>query len=136
MQFWSSVNVTNHTGMWDAKLAWVLLSGFTSVAWSTASECMVLSQLAISSIVNVLVIQVKFIEPSGYGTVINCTLTFHTTNVFGSFWCYGTVQTHKEQVPVLDYIAHSSVQLSNSNGEKQYTKCQCKMYNDTTNPSK
>ena len=36
-------------------------------------------------IVKVLVTQAKFLEPSGYNTVINCAFTFHATNVFGCF---------------------------------------------------
>ena len=36
-------------------------------------------------IIEVLATWVKFLERSAYCIVINCTFTFHTTNVFGSF---------------------------------------------------
>ena len=36
-------------------------------------------------IIKVLATQTKFLEPSGYCTVINYDFTFHTTNSFGSF---------------------------------------------------
>ena len=40
-----------------------------------------------SLIVKVVVTCVKFLEPSGYCTVINYAFTFCATNIFGYFHC-------------------------------------------------
>ena len=57
---------------------WVLLSGFASMAWSTASESMVLDLPDLDWS------RAKFLEPSVYCIVITCIFTFHTRNGFGS----------------------------------------------------
>ncbi len=65
---------------------WVLLARFASMAWSTALK----SSFRLTwpcLIVEVLATQMKFLEPSGYCTMINCASTFRTTNTFGCFCC-------------------------------------------------
>ena len=69
---------------------------FASTAWSTASKCTVL---------------VKFLEQSGYCTVINCTFIFCTTNIFG---CFCHIMT---QFDLVKHIAHSSNLKQRSNAQ-------------------
>ena len=60
---------------------WVLLIGFVSVA---KSRIQTFSSTCLSLIIKVLATQAKYLEPSGYCTVINCTFTFHAANICGS----------------------------------------------------
>ena len=73
------VKITNHTELWDPGIAWY--SQCYLLAWSMALESAVLGLLDLSLIVKVFATWVKFLEPSGYCTVINCTFTFCTINV-------------------------------------------------------
>ena len=71
------MKVTKHTELWDAKLAWYSPS---------AAHQIYPRDLEHSQRIHIfLATQVKFLEPSGYCTVINCTFTFCTTNIFGCF---------------------------------------------------
>ena len=79
------MKVMNHIGLCNAELAWYspiathqifcygLEHGFGILGFRSTWPCLV---------VEVLVIRVKFLEPSGYCTVINCTFTFGPTNIF------------------------------------------------------
>ena len=79
------VKVTSHTGRWDAKFALyspivthhICLYGLEHSlgihGFRPTSTCL---------IVKVLGDRVKFLQPSGYCTVINCTLNFRITNFF------------------------------------------------------
>ena len=73
-------------------------------------------------IVKVLAMQVKFVEPFGCCTVINCTFILYKCFLLLS-QCYHSVQTCKALVPELNYVAHSSV-LHSNNTVKQCTMCQ------------
>ena len=67
------------------------LTGFASVAWSTAMESMILS---IPDFIEIFAIQTKFFEPSVFCIVIN--YIFFTTNVFCLLpWRYGLFSTCK-----------------------------------------
>ena len=65
-------------------------------------------------IIKVLGIQAKFLESSGYCIGINFAFTFCTTNIFS---CFHSIifqfRVLKNWAPELNYIAHSSLQLSN-----------------------
>ena len=63
------MKVKNHTGPWDATLAW----------YSASATC------RIWLIVEILATQRKSLEPSDYCTAINCAFTFLISNVFGCF---------------------------------------------------
>ena len=74
MLFAKVMRVMNHTGLWDGKFVWYYpnVSEFAFMTWSTAFR-----PTWLCPIVRVLVIQVNFLEPSGYYTC--------TTNVFKGF---------------------------------------------------
>ena len=74
----------------------VLLVRFASTAWSTASK-FTLTLPDSRGFYNPILLQ-----SSGDCTVVNCTFTFRTINIFGSF---GPVRTRKAYVPELDYVA-------------------------------
>ena len=79
---------TKYNGLWNIDLAWyspsdaqrIYLSGldhgFRNNAFRSTWPCL---------IVEVLVTWPKFLEPSGYCTVINCVFTLDPTYVFGCF---------------------------------------------------
>ena len=62
---------------------WMLLTRFFYMAWNTASEFLFLGQPWSCPLVGFLVTSAKFLKLFSYCSVINCTLTFHTTNIFG-----------------------------------------------------
>ena len=64
-------------------------------------------------IVKVFAALVKFLEPSSYCTIIKWVFTFHSTNGFGCFYCIMAQFKLIKHVSELDYIACSSVWLSN-----------------------
>ena len=88
---------------------WMLLDRFASLAWSMVLG---LPDLAWSS----RFLQktwAKFLESSVYPLGIKCSLYFLFNKFFGCFGVFcSPVWTHKAQVPKLDYIARSSVRLS------------------------
>ena len=59
---------------------WVPFDGFMSKALSTASEIYGFWPTWPSSSVKVLVTRVKFLQPSGYCSVLNCAFTFWKTS--------------------------------------------------------
>ena len=61
---------------------WRLLTGFASLAWSTALESTILGWPCL--IIGVLATRAKFLQLSGYYTVIKHTFTFCTRNIFDS----------------------------------------------------
>ena len=63
---------------------WVPLTTFASIAWNMALESS-FRPSSLGNIVEVLATQPKFLQPSGFCTVINYATTFCTTNVFGFF---------------------------------------------------
>ena len=79
---------------------WVLLTLFASMAWSTTLQSIVLG-------IPDLAIQVKFLEPSDYYTVINFAFIF----IQKLFLVVSTLAQFKlvKQIPELDYIVCSSV---------------------------
>ena len=64
--FTEIVKVTNHNGLWDAKLAWYSLLNLPLWPWYPV---LVLTWLCL--IIEVLTIKAKFLRLSGYCTVIN-----------------------------------------------------------------
>ena len=82
-----------------------------SMAWSMGLKSMVLGLGDFAELLRILQPKWNFSNPLVSCTVINYIFTFCTTNVFGCF-CRITVQFYS-LVPELDYIAHSSTQLSN-----------------------
>ena len=65
-------------------------------------------------IIEFVAAQVKFLESSGYCTLIDCIFTFCAVNVFPLLLQHNNqVWTCKAKVPKLDYILYSSVWLSN-----------------------
>ena len=64
-------------------------------------------------IIKLIATLVKFIELSGYCTVMNCAFTFHTTCFWLLLRCCSPVRTCKSWVLTLDYITYLSVLLSN-----------------------
>ena len=74
----------------------------------------------------------KFILPSGYCIVINCAITFCTTNV-GCF--RDPVWTREAYVPELNYVARSSMRLSNHTQNKAKNNASARQLPRTTNHS-
>ena len=70
---WYSLNATHHICLYG------LEHGLGTYGFRSTWPCL---------IIEVLGTQVRFLEPSGYLTVIKCTFTFCTTNFFGWFYCF------------------------------------------------
>ena len=77
---------------------WGLLAGVTSIVWTTGFRPPWPCQ-----IIEVLVTQAKFLDPSDYCSIINCTFTFCTTNDFS---CFHSIMAQFELVKhkFLNYI--------------------------------
>ena len=82
------VKVTNHIELRDVELAWYSPS---STHWICLYgleydlEIHTFRPIWLYLFIEVLATQSKFLEPSGYCTVINSTFSFHTTITFGYF---------------------------------------------------
>ena len=93
-----AVKVTNHTGVWDVKLAWYSLQVLFS----------------------------RYLEPSVYSTIINCTFNFYTKNVFGCFCCIlAKTKFMKHKFPNLTTLHLQQCNFQIIHGMKQCTMCQC-----------
>ena len=98
------MKVKNHIGLSDTDLAWYSLSATHQICLSSMEYWFRIDGFRTNwccLIVEVLATQPKFLEWSGYCTVINCVFTFHATNVLGWFhdimlpWHHALVQTCK-----------------------------------------
>ena len=114
---------------------WVRLTGFASMACSSASE------YRLSSLPNVAWSSVFFCNPSEIPSTLWLPYCYQLNSYFlphnKCFWFlrrrYGPVRTHKVKVSESDYVSHSSVQLSDhTHGMKQCTTCQRTNYDNTT----
>ena len=79
----------NQTELRDSELTWYYASSPHQICFSCLEHGLGIHAFMPTwpcLIVEFLPIQVKFLEPSGYCTVINCTFTFHTKNVLGCFF--------------------------------------------------
>ena len=85
----------------------------------------------------VLANQVKFLEPPRFCSVINCALTFHTTNVFDCF-CGVMVQFKIIQHKILNYTILHVHHLCGFQNTYAVKKCMCQniKYHDTTKNSR
>ena len=99
------VKGASHTrlGCW----ACLIISQSLPLAWSTTSDSTVLGQLDFAWLLSFLQLKQNFMNHLFIVMKINCTFTFHTTDVFSCF--YGTVWTHKAEVNKLDYVVCSYV---------------------------
>ena len=94
------MKVTKHTELWGAVLAWYSLSANHQICFYGLEPSLRIHCFRSTwhwLIVKVVLTQLKFLEPSGYFTGINCTFIFHTTNVFGCFHCEGNVPGHSKR---------------------------------------
>ena len=114
--------IANHIWLWNTVLT-LILSKFVFIVLDIA--------LAFSFwptwhclIAEVLATWVKFLDPSGYCTVIGCALLFCTTNVYDCF------QGIKHLLPNFCMFICAAFK---SREVKQYTKCQYSNYLDPTN---
>ena len=88
MRFSKDVKVINHTGLRDAVLTWYTPSSSGQICLYGLKHCLRFrnfSPISPNRIVEVLASREKFLEASGYRTVINGAFPFHTTNSFGYF---------------------------------------------------
>ena len=79
---------TNPTGQWETKLAWYSLGVTYLICFYALEQIFRIHDIRSTwpcQIFNVLASGAKFLPPSGYITVINCTFSFYTINDFGSF---------------------------------------------------
>ena len=74
--------------LWDAEFAGYSLSATPGICLDDLKHILRIHSLRPTCpclVVKLLATWVKFVEPSGYCTVINCTLTFHSMKFFGCF---------------------------------------------------
>ena len=98
VMFAEAVKVMNNPGLWDAA---ELISYSLSATYLNGLEI----GLGIQSflpiwyylIFEVLATWAKFLKPSGYCPVINCTISFHTTYIFGCFMAQFKIVKYKFQ---------------------------------------
>ena len=86
--FCKLVSVTNQPRLWDVELPWYSSSITCWICLHGLEHGLGIHGFCptwLCQIVEVFESWAKFLEPSGYCIVINCTFTFCTTNVFGSF---------------------------------------------------
>ena len=85
--FTEVVKVTNHNGLWDAKLAWYSLSATHHICLNGLEygRGILSFRSTRTLIVEFFAVWAKFLETSGYWTVNNRVFILHMTNVFGSF---------------------------------------------------
>ena len=131
------LKVINHTGLWDAKLAWYSPDATHQICHYGLEHKLRIHGIRPTwpcLIIEVLATWVEFLQPSGYYTTINCAITFCTTNVFwGSF--HGIMALfklikHKFLNLSMLHIHLCSFQITHA--MKQCTMCQHTNYHNTT----
>ena len=111
------IKVTADSGLWNAVLAWYSPSDSHWICPDGFEHGLGIHGFRTtchSLIVKVLATRAKFLEPSVYCTLINCSFNFSHMKCFGLRpRRYGPVWTCKTLVASLDFIARSYVQLLN-----------------------
>ena len=107
----------------------MVLSGFASITWNTASESTTSGLL-----IEVLATWAKFLQPFGYCTRINFNFTFCTNNVF-RFFCVVVDQFQLIKYKFSNWTTlHVHLRrFQITHDVKQYTTCQHTNYHDTIN---
>ena len=112
MRFVDIMKGMNHYGLWDVELIWHPLSTTYQICHYDFEHSLRIHSLRPTwpcLIIKFVANWAKFLEPSDYKTVINCTFTFHTANVFS---CFCSVMAQFEHVnhEFPNYSTRSSVQ--------------------------
>ena len=88
-RFAEVMKVTNHTGFWDDELTWFSPSATRRIYLNGFEHGLGIHSFRLTwpgLIIKVLTTRSKFLQPSGYCTVINSSVTFNIINVFVCFW--------------------------------------------------
>ena len=118
------MKVTNHIGLWVAKLTW-----FAFMASSTASlriHCFKPTWPYL--IIDVFAIKVRFLEPSGYCSLVNCHLLCN--KYFWLLMAHFKLLKYKFPNYTTLYVHLCSFQISHG---VKHCMFQCTNYHDTTN---
>ena len=113
------IKLMNHTGLYDVEFAWYSPGTSRRICLYGSVNSLEIHSFwptLLCRIVEVLATRLKFLQPSSYCSVINCTLIFHATNFF--FFClFAGVMSQFELVkhnfPNKTIFPCSSVWLSN-----------------------
>ena len=73
------MKVTNYSGLWDSKLTWYFLNATHWICLYGLKQGLRIHGFIppwLCLIIMFLIIQVKFLKPSGYWTVISCSFIF------------------------------------------------------------
>ena len=79
------MKMMNHPRLWDAKLAWYSQCATSWICLNSLDHDLRIHGFRPCLIIKILATQTKFLEPSDYWTVINCTFPFCSTLVFDCF---------------------------------------------------
>ena len=114
----------------------ILLAGFAFITWSMASKCIVLGHPDLYLIIDIVANRAKFLQTSGYCTVVNYAFTFCKMNI--SDFLHGVI-AHFELVKrkFLNWSTFNVplCRFQITHAMKQCTTCQRTNYNDPPNQS-